>query len=93
LLEEADGSVTTYAYDASDQLTREWRTGGVTYGAGYDILYSYDGAGNRIFLNESGTLTTSTYDAANQLQSEQTGSAVTTYSYDASGNMQSHTSG
>ena len=38
-------------------------------------------------MSSSGALTTSTYDAANELATSQTGAGVTTYTFDADGNL------
>ena len=78
---EADGSVTTYAYDADDQLLSEQRTGTHPY----LISYSYDALGNRTGKVEDGVATTYVYAAANRLTSEQTAGSVTTYGYDVLG--------
>lgn len=55
----------------------------------YDISYEYDAAGNRTRKvdNLTAAVTTYTYDAANQLQTEQTAGGTTTYTFDAAGNM------
>jgi RHS repeat-associated protein len=79
---EWDGGVTTYAYDNSDQLTKERRSGPNAYTRDY----SYDGVGNRLVLKDGAVLTTSTYDAANQLQTQLEGSVRTTLTYDNAGN-------
>ncbi len=52
------------------------------------VTYTYDNVGNRLTMTSSGAVTTSTYDAANQLQTSiAPGGAVTTYSYDGAGNL------
>jgi YD repeat-containing protein len=79
---EHDGTVTTWTYDDSYQLTREQRSGS----GSFDVSYSYDAAGNRTLQNDSGALTTYTYDAGNRLLSESSVAGVTTYTYDADGN-------
>jgi RHS repeat-associated protein len=89
---ELDGSVTTYGYDATSQLTGEQRTGTNPY----SILYSYDAAGNRLTKTQNGAVTTSSYNALNQLVRQQApDGTVTTFSYDLDGNLsqQSQSSG
>jgi RHS repeat-associated protein len=83
LMKQSDGTRTTYAYDASGQLTREWRTGGVL---AVNATFSYDPAGNRTLLIDSGLRTTSSYDAANQHTLDVGSTSRTTYSYDQAGN-------
>ena len=84
---EADGSVTTYAYDSEGQLLSESRTGTHPYAR----TYTYDGVGNRLSKVEAGLRTTYVYDAANQLLSQETrnaGNAVVsqgTMQYDPNG--------
>ena len=53
---------------------------------GFNVGYAYDPAGNRLVQNSSGVLTTSIYDAANELGYAITGTAVTTFQYDPAGN-------
>lgn len=57
----SDGTVTTWTYDATYQLTPEQRSGN----DGFDISYVYDGAGNRTLKTEvagaTTGLTTNTY--------------------------------
>jgi len=52
----------------------------------YCTTYTYDPAGNRILQNDSGQLTTYTYDDTNQLLTLQNPAGVTTYTSDADGN-------
>ena len=80
-----DGDITTWTYDKSAQLTGERRT---------DILgtstttYIYDPVGNRLVLEDDTKVVTSTYDAANHLQTADDNTAgVTTYTYDQNGNQ------
>jgi RHS repeat-associated protein len=79
---EANGDVITWSYDNAYQLTREQRSGANTY----DITYSYDAVGNRLIKIEGGQTTTYTYDAANQVQTEETPAQITTFAFDANGN-------
>jgi YD repeat-containing protein len=60
---EANGDLVTWSYDETYQLTREQRTGANVY----DITYTYDGVGNRLTKLAGGVITSSSYDAANQL--------------------------
>ena len=78
----ADGGLTTYAYDDIYQLTEEHRTGP----SPYRHTYAYDSVQNRTVKVIDGVRTTSTFDAANQLQVELTGADRTTYTFDNNGN-------
>ena len=74
-----DPITTTYVYDGLGRLTAETK--------GEDsIAYTYDASGNRIGMNQNGTVTTYAYDANNRLLSETVGDTVTVYTYDANGN-------
>jgi len=79
---EASGDLVTWSCDNTYQLTREQRSGANAY----DVTFTYDGVGNRLTKLEGGTITSYSYDAANQLNYEYTPSQRTTYSYDANGN-------
>jgi len=81
-----DGARSSYVYDASSQLRGERHTpaGMITSTL---TTFVYDPAGNRSLLNENGTRTTSTYDAANRLKYSVKAAGRTTYSYDANGNQ------
>ncbi len=81
-MNESSGVRTSWIYDASGQLQREQRNGT----GSFDVTHLYDPAGNRTLMIDSGTRTTATYDAANELLVEKTGAARTTYQYDANGN-------
>ncbi|MBH8608581.1 RHS repeat domain-containing protein, partial [Thermoactinomyces sp. CICC 10521] len=84
---ETDGTnppqMTSYEYDALDQLTKETRPDGTV------IEYTYDEVGNRLTqkVTQGGnsTTTTYTYDDADQLTSVN----GTNYTYDANGNLTS----
>jgi RHS repeat-associated protein len=80
---EVDGSLVTWAYDPTYQLTNEQRSGGTSY----NITYVYDGVGSRTLMLNNGVPTTYTYDAANELVTSQTSAGVTTSAYDGSGNL------
>ncbi|MEK7677502.1 MAG: RHS repeat-associated core domain-containing protein, partial [Verrucomicrobiota bacterium] len=69
--------VTSYEYDALNQLT------GVTYPGGRHVTYAYDAAGNRTVVNDTGANTI--YTANNLNQYTQVG--ATTFGYDADGNL------
>ena len=67
-------------YDGLGRLTSETK--------GEDsIAYTYDANGNRIGMNQNGTVTTYAYDANNRLLSETVGDTATAYTYDANGNL------
>ena len=74
-----DPITTTYVYDGLGRLTAETK--------GEDsIAYTYDANGNRIGMNQNGTVTTYAYDANNRLLDETVGDTATAYTYDANGN-------
>ena len=77
----ADGRTSTYAYDSVRRLVEETHRG--PSGAVQDrASYTYDAVANRITeTDDSGTTTTSTYDADDQLLTR----GAATYSYDAAG--------
>lgn len=84
----SDSSSVEYAYDVKSRLQSE------TYkDAGGNVLrqigYTYDAVGNRSTLNDSGTTTTYTYNANDQLTSD----GASTFAYDANGNTLSRTFG
>ena len=84
-MRDAAGESATWTYDDSYQLIREQRTA-VT--GTFDTTFTYDPVGNRTAKNALGSLTTSTYDAADQLQTAKDSSGTTTFTFDASGNQQ-----
>ena len=80
---EADGTRVTWLYDKTYQLTREQRGGANSY----FVTYTYDAAGNRLTMRDSGQPTTYVYDTANQLRSTADNTGLNTYSFDANGNQ------
>ena len=83
---DSDGSVTNFAYDASDQITGEARTG--TSGT-YTVGYTYDHNGNRTSKILNGVTDSYTYDAHDKLLSTSSKS----YTYDHNGNCTAVTVG
>jgi RHS repeat-associated protein len=79
---EANGDVVSWSYDPTYQLTHERRSGANSY----NVTHTYDAVGNRTLKEDSGARTTYTYNAGNQLLTEQSPTAVTSYTYDANGN-------
>jgi RHS repeat-associated protein len=79
---ESSGDRTSWTYDPSYQLKREYRTGVTSF----VVTYGYDRAGNRLTATDSGTRTTSTFDSANQLLTDTIPTGRTTYAYDQCGN-------
>jgi len=73
----------TWSYDPTYQLTNEQRSGANTY----NITYAYDGVGNRTLLLNGGAATTSSYNAANELVTNQTSAGATSFAYDGNGNL------
>jgi hypothetical protein len=76
---EADTTRVSWSYDTTYQLTRERRSG-TTFA--YDTTYSYDPAGNRRLKIDSGSVTTITVDAANQLVKSVDSTGTTTFTFD-----------
>ena len=83
---DTDGTVTTFGYEATDQLTSESR-GGTT--GNYSISYTYDHNQNRKTKVLNGVTDTYTYDAHDHL----TSTSSKTYTYDANGNCKTVVSG
>lgn len=80
-VKELDGSAVAYAYDASCQLTNEQRTGTTPY----NTTFVYDGMGNRLVQNDTGVLTSYTYNAANELLTSQVTVSSTFYQINSGG--------
>jgi RHS repeat-associated protein len=84
----ADGTQETYSYDNANRLVH------VTYRDGKFEDFTYDLLGNRVSHNKDGVVTTSTFNAFNQLLTATntiTGE-VTAFSWDGNGNLVSETS-
>jgi RHS repeat-associated protein len=54
--------------------------------ATFRTTYTYDPAGNRLLMNDSGVRTTYSFDAANEILWQETPTGRTTYTHDAAGN-------
>ncbi len=80
---EVDGSVVTWSYDPTYQLTNEQRSGSNSY----NITYSYDGVGNRTLMVDNGIPSTYAYNAANEIATSQNSAGLTTYTFDGDGNL------
>ena len=80
---EVDGSVVTWSYDPTYQLTNEQRSAPNSY----DITYTYDAVGNRTLLVNNGAPTSYVYNPANEMATSQTSAGVTTYAFDGDGNL------
>jgi YD repeat-containing protein len=80
---ESGGDRVTWAYDNTSQLINEHRSGANAY----NTTFVYDPLGNRLLKNETGVRTTSSYDAANQLERSEEVSGLTTYTFDSNGNQ------
>ncbi len=77
------GDLLTFSYDTNYRLTREQRSGANAY----DVTYTFDQVGNRTAKIASGSTTTYTFNAMDQLTTEQApAGALTTYSFDPAGN-------
>jgi uncharacterized protein RhaS with RHS repeats len=74
----------TWTYDDTYQLTRDRRSGVDAY----DTTNIYDPAGNRLVKIADGARSTSTFDAANQLQTVVDATGTTSYTFDEDGNQQ-----
>ncbi len=72
-----------YAYDFQNRLTRELRSGGVSY----DGQWTYDGAGNRTSENENGAVTNYTYDLDHRLLQTVGPSGTDSFTWDANGRL------
>src|ERR1700681_2796352 len=82
---DSDGTVTTFGYDASDQLTSEARDN--SHGTGYSISYVYDHNQNRTSKTIGGVTDTYTIGSHDKL----TSTSSKSFGYDANGNCTSVT--
>ncbi|MBR2180972.1 MAG: RHS repeat-associated core domain-containing protein, partial [Oscillospiraceae bacterium] len=86
-----DNTTKTYTYNNRDMLVTEALSTGKT------TTYAYNNSGNRtsktVTQNSQNTVTSYTYDNANRLTQEQTGSSSISYTYDDNGRLISRTSG
>ena len=86
-----DNTTKTYTYNNRDMLVTEALSTGKT------TTYAYNNSGNRtsktVTQNSQNTVTSYTYDNANRLTQEQTGSTSISYTYDDNGRLISRTSG
>ncbi len=80
---DTDGTVTTFGYEATDQLTSESRA------SGYSISYTYDHNQNRKTKVLNGVTDTYSYDSHDHL----TSTSSKSYTYDANGNCKTVVSG
>ena len=71
---------TKHDYDELYQLTN------VVYADGKTQAFTYDNVGNRLILDESGTVTTYEYDAGNRLLAAEQDEETITWQYDDNGN-------
>lgn len=83
-VEEASGDRVTWVYDDTNQLIAERRSGTNAYAN----TFTYDSVGNRLVNNTDNARTTSTFDAANQLEKSIAVGGRTTYVFDEDGNQQ-----
>lgn len=74
---DVNGQVSSFVYDANDQLTKE------TLPDGRVNTYDYDAVGNRTASEVNGEKATFTYNDANQIATKK----ETAYTYDADGNL------
>ena len=81
---ELGGALTRFDYDFLNRLTRENRTGPISY----DFLWSYDSAGNRTTQNRNGQLTSYSHDLDNRLVTvDPPGPSVSTLVWDLNGRL------
>jgi len=84
-IEELDGSIETYAYDAIGRLVREERTGTTPR----VVEYEYDPVGNRVRTVRDGVETLYAYDGDDRLTSQ----GAATFDYDENGNRIARSTG
>ncbi len=78
-------SLTSYSYDAKNQLLQDSTSGTNAH----LYTYTFDGTGNRLSSSETGSLTFWTYNAAQRMVTAISGSQLTTYGYSLNGNVTS----
>ena len=76
-------STTAYGYDNIGRITSVCFQASCPNQTDPKIAWTYDGVGNRLTENRSGTTTTYAYDADDRM----TGAGSTTYAYDSDGNQ------
>jgi YD repeat-containing protein len=81
---EVNGDRVTWSYDDTYQLLSEDRSGANAYSQNF----TYDAVGNRTTMIVDTALTTTVYDAANQIDYSINASGTTTDTFDANGNQQ-----
>ena len=80
-------ATTTLTYDERTLLT-DWKKKDSGSGSLLaEFAYQYDATGNRTSMNATGTLTTFSFNAANELTRATGSTSYTDYSYDLNGNM------
>jgi RHS repeat-associated protein len=85
------GNVTTYTYDALNQLTQAVQKNG-SGGTSASYAYGYDPVGNRTSHSINGTATSFSHNAADQLTGA-SGGVSSTYTHDNNGNLTSVSGG
>ena len=84
---DTDGTVTSFGFDNSDQLTSEVRDN--SHSTGYTVGYTYDGNQNRLTKVLNSVTQSYSYDSHDKL----TAAGSKSYGYDSSGNCTSVTIG
>ncbi len=89
LIEKIDGTgSSTYTYDDGGRLIN---VNGPTVDD--NLVYTYDGLGNQLTMNNNGFNVTNTFDALNRLTDVVSNYASANYVYDANGNLTKKTNG
>jgi RHS repeat-associated protein len=79
---ESNGLRSTWTFDPIGQLINEQ----TMFTSPRNVTHIFDGVGNPILVNDTGNRTTSTFDAANQIQVQIAPTGRTSYTHDANGN-------
>ncbi len=79
---ESNGLRSTWTFDPIGQLINEQ----TMFTSPRNVTHTFDGVGNPILVNDTGTRTTATFDAANQIQVQIAPTGRTSYTHDANGN-------